>query len=67
MVCRDVFVSVDVEENFVVSYSRKAFSQTVDGHFRPVGGYHAARDLVLIPDTVSASYGCHVSRHIRLF
>jgi hypothetical protein len=37
----------------VVSYSRKAFSQTGDGHFSPVAGYHAARDLVLILDTVS--------------
>jgi hypothetical protein len=41
------------EEHLVVSYSRKAFNQTGDGHFSPVGGYHAARDLVLILDTVS--------------
>lgn len=40
------------EEHLVVSYSRKTFSQTGDGHFSPVGGYHAGRDLVLILDTV---------------
>eukprot|EP00878_Enallax_costatus_P016815 GHUV01017648.1.p1 GENE.GHUV01017648.1~~GHUV01017648.1.p1 ORF type:complete len:331 (+),score=67.21 GHUV01017648.1:896-1888(+) len=45
------------EEHLVVSYSRKTFSQTGDGHFSPVGGYHAGRDLVLILDTVS-SYHC---------
>jgi hypothetical protein len=42
------------EEHVVVSYTRKAFSQTGDGHFSPVGGYHADRDLVLILDTVSS-------------
>jgi hypothetical protein len=36
-----------------VSYTRKAFGQTGDGHFSPIGGYHSARDLVLILDTVS--------------
>ena len=46
-------VAASGEEHLVVSYSRKAFSQTGDGHFSPVGGYHAARDLVLILDTVS--------------
>jgi hypothetical protein len=44
------------EEHLVVSYSRKAFSQTGDGHFSPVGGYHAARDLVLILDTVRVGW-----------
>jgi hypothetical protein len=38
-----------------VSYTRKAFSQTGDGHFSPIGGYHGARDLVLILDTVSVA------------
>lgn len=40
-----------------VSYTRKAFGQTGDGHFSPIGGYHSARDLVLILDTV-----CHVNQ-----
>ena len=38
------------EEHLVVSYSRRTFSQTGDGHFSPVGGYHKERDLVLILD-----------------
>ena len=42
------------EEHIIVSYSRKAFGQTGDGHFSPVGGYHAGQDLALILDTVSA-------------
>jgi glutathione gamma-glutamylcysteinyltransferase len=41
------------EEHLVVSYSRRTFLQTGDGHFSPVGGYHAQRDLVLILDVVS--------------
>lgn len=40
------------EEHLVVSYSRKPFQQTGDGHFSPVGGYHMGRDLVLILDVV---------------
>eukprot|EP00775_Hariotina_reticulata_P014329 gene14329-55_t len=47
------------EEHLVVSYTRKAFSQTGDGHFSPVGGYHAARDLVLILDTARFKYPPH--------
>ncbi|KAF6260230.1 Phytochelatin synthase-domain-containing protein [Scenedesmus sp. NREL 46B-D3] len=47
------------EQHLVVSYSRKAFSQTGDGHFSPVGGYHAARDLVLILDTARFKYPPH--------
>ena len=33
-----------------VSYSRKQLHQSGDGHFSPVGGYHAARDMVLVMD-----------------
>jgi glutathione gamma-glutamylcysteinyltransferase len=43
-----------------VSYTRKAFGQTGDGHFSPIGGYHSGRDLVLILDTVRASF-CDVT------
>lgn len=43
----------------IVSYSRKTFLQTGDGHFSPVGGYHAARDLVLILDTARFKYPPH--------
>ncbi|WIA42506.1 hypothetical protein OEZ86_008492 [Tetradesmus obliquus] len=52
-------VAASGEEHLVVSYSRKAFSQTGDGHFSPVGGYHAARDLVLILDTARFKYPPH--------
>ncbi len=44
-------------EHVVVSYSRRAFSQTGDGHFSPVGGYNQARDLVLILDTARFKCG----------
>lgn len=41
------------EEHVVVSYSRKAFLQTGDGHFSPVGGFHEESDQALILDVVS--------------
>ncbi|KAL6750431.1 Phytochelatin synthase-domain-containing protein [Haematococcus lacustris] len=47
------------EEHLVVSYSRKPFLQTGDGHFSPIGGYHAARDLVLILDVARFKYPPH--------
>lgn len=34
-------------------------SQTGDGHFSPIGGYHAARDLVLILDVARFKYPPH--------
>ncbi|EIE19118.1 hypothetical protein COCSUDRAFT_19902, partial [Coccomyxa subellipsoidea C-169] len=46
-------------EHLIVSYSRKQFLQTGDGHFSPVGGYHARRDLVLILDTARFKYPPH--------
>lgn len=46
-------------EHLVVSYSRKAFRQTGDGHFSPIGGYHPERDLVLILDTARFKYPPH--------
>lgn len=56
-----------VEENnavgplkvLVVSYSRKQFSQTGDGHFSPIGGYHPGRDLVLILDVARFKHPPH--------
>lgn len=35
------------EKHMIVSYSRKEFYQTGDGHFSPIGGYDAEEDLVL--------------------
>ena len=43
----------------IVSYSRRTFLQTGDGHFSPIGGYHAGRDLVLILDVARFKYPPH--------
>lgn len=40
------------DQHLIVSYSRKTFLQTGDGHFSPIGGYHEEEDQVLILDTV---------------
>jgi N-acetylglutamate synthase-like GNAT family acetyltransferase len=34
----------------ITSYDRSVLGQTGAGHFSPIGGYHAARDLVLVLD-----------------
>ena len=47
------------EEHMVVSYSRRSFQQTGDGHFSPIGGYHRGRDLVLILDVARFKYPPH--------
>ncbi|PRW61025.1 Glutathione gamma-glutamylcysteinyltransferase 1 [Chlorella sorokiniana] len=47
------------EEHIIVSYSRKEFLQTGDGHFSPIGGYSAKEDLVLILDTARFKYPPH--------
>ena len=48
------------EDAFIVSsYSRRLLSQTGDGHFSPIGGYHPERDLVLILDTARFKYPPH--------
>jgi len=47
------------ERHLVVSYARAAFGQTGDGHFSPVGGYHARADLALILDTARFKYPPH--------
>ena len=46
-------------EFMVLSYSRKALGQTGDGHFSPLGGYHAGRDMVLILDVARFKYPPH--------
>ncbi|AFZ11668.1 Glutathione gamma-glutamylcysteinyltransferase [Crinalium epipsammum PCC 9333] len=45
--------------HIIVSYSRQILGQTGDGHFSPVGGYHAERDLVLILDVARFKYPPH--------
>ncbi len=43
----------------VVNYSRRTLKQTGDGHFSPIGGYHAATDRVLVLDTARFKYPPH--------
>lgn len=43
----------------IVSYSRKDFLQTGDGHFSPIGAYHEEKDLVLIMDVARFKYPPH--------
>ncbi|KAI3424114.1 hypothetical protein D9Q98_009475 [Chlorella vulgaris] len=47
------------EEHIIVSYSRRQFLQTGDGHFSPIGGYSASEDMVLILDTARFKYPPH--------
>jgi len=42
-----------------VNYSRRALRQTGDGHFSPIGGYHAGSDRVLVLDTARFKYPPH--------
>jgi ATP sulfurylase len=51
---------VQRDDAFIVcSYSRTAFSQTGDGHFSPIGGYHPEQDMVLMLDTARFKYPPH--------
>lgn len=43
----------------VASYDRAGLGQTGTGHFSPIGGYHAARDLVLVLDVARFKYPPH--------
>lgn len=43
----------------VVSYSRIQFGQTGDGHYSPIGGYHAGSDLVLVLDVARFKHPPH--------
>uniref|UniRef100_A0A7C8YW16 glutathione gamma-glutamylcysteinyltransferase n=2 Tax=Opuntia streptacantha TaxID=393608 RepID=A0A7C8YW16_OPUST len=49
-----------VEDVHVVSsYHRGIFKQTGSGHFSPIGGYHAGRDMALILDVARFKYPPH--------
>ena len=48
--------SAAANQFIVANFSRKVIGQTGDGHFSPVGGYHASRDLVLIMDVARFKY-----------
>jgi len=43
----------------IASYDRAALAQSGGGHFSPIGGYHAARDLVLVLDVARFKYPPH--------
>jgi glutathione gamma-glutamylcysteinyltransferase len=43
----------------IVNYSRRTLGQTGDGHFSPIGGYHAGSDRVLLLDTARFKYPPH--------
>jgi hypothetical protein len=47
------------EKQMIISYSRQEFGQTGDGHFSPVGGYHAASDRLLLLDVARFKYPPH--------
>ena len=44
------------EAHMVVSFSRRVLGQTGDGHFSPIAGYHAERDMVLVLDVARFKY-----------
>jgi glutathione gamma-glutamylcysteinyltransferase len=43
----------------IASYDRGALGQTGAGHFSPIGGYHAGRDLALLLDVARFKYPPH--------
>ncbi|KAK6259933.1 hypothetical protein SCA6_014407 [Theobroma cacao] len=45
--------------HLIVSYHRGVFKQTGSGHFSPIGGYHAGKDMVLILDVARFKYPPH--------
>jgi glutathione gamma-glutamylcysteinyltransferase len=47
------------EEVLIAAYDRAALGQTGGGHFSPIGGYHAARDLALVLDVARFKYPAH--------
>jgi glutathione gamma-glutamylcysteinyltransferase len=47
------------EPHLVASYSRRALGQTGTGHYSPIAGYHAGRDLALVLDVARFKYPPH--------
>ncbi|KAF8394250.1 hypothetical protein HHK36_020457 [Tetracentron sinense] len=45
--------------HLITSYNRSSFQQTGTGHFSPIGGYHAGRDMALILDVARFKYPPH--------
>lgn len=55
------------EQVLIASYDRSALGQTGSGHFSPVGGYHAERDMVLLLDVARFKYPPHWVRSDALW
>ncbi|KAH6773136.1 phytochelatin synthase 1 [Perilla frutescens var. hirtella] len=51
--------SMSEDCHIIASYNRRTFKQTGTGHFSPIGGYHAERDMVLILDVARFKYPPH--------
>lgn len=49
----------DTRNVMICSYNRRTLKQTGTGHFSPIGGYCAERDLVLILDVARFKYPPH--------
>ncbi|KAG8068705.1 hypothetical protein GUJ93_ZPchr0005g16049 [Zizania palustris] len=45
--------------HLIASYHRKLLGQTGTGHFSPIGGYHAGKDMALILDVARFKYPPH--------
>jgi glutathione gamma-glutamylcysteinyltransferase len=55
----DLSRAARAESVLVAAYDRAALGQTGSGHFSPLGGIHAARDLVLMLDVARFKYPPH--------
>ncbi|KAL8191927.1 hypothetical protein R6Q57_028658 [Mikania cordata] len=51
--------STSDDRHVISSYNRATFQQTGTGHFSPIGGYHAGRDMALILDVARFKYPPH--------
>lgn len=51
----------------VVNYGRKGLGQTGDGHFSPIAGYNAKRDMILLLDIARFKYPPHWVSSRQLF
>lgn len=60
-------VAAGGEAVVVASYDRAVMGQTGSGHFSPIGGYHAGKDLALILDVARFKYPPHWAPAEQLF
>eukprot|EP01032_Pedospumella_encystans_P007655 gene7655-9160_t len=58
-VAKDKQVNASVRNVMIASYSRRDLEQSGSGHFSPIGGYCAERDMVLIMDVARFKYPPH--------